>query len=123
MQHIMENNNEEYISLYEYLGRSTKNDGEGLRVMTEAKANNIKITYKTLPESVQTEAYKSVAVYPVKFLDSIYKRSESDIVRRDEFQEIKDSILDIEKKLNILLALDVKGKLENICDTDDDLPF
>ncbi len=119
----MENNNEEYISLYEYLGRSTKNDGEGLRVMTEAKANNIKITYKTLPESVQTEAYKSVAVYPVKFLDSIYKRSESDIVRRDEFQEIKDSILDIEKKLNILLALDVKGKLENICDTDDDLPF
>lgn len=113
----MENNNEEYISLYEYLGRSTKNDGEGLRVMTEAKANNIKITYKSLPENLQTETYKSVAVYPVKFLDSIYKRSESDIVRRDEFQEIKNMILDIEKKLNSLL------NNTEVIDDYDDLPF
>jgi hypothetical protein len=120
----MENNNEEYISLYEYLGRSTKNDGEGLRVMTEAKANNIKITYKALPESLQTETYKSVAVYPVKFLDSIYKQSESTIVRRNEFQEMKNMILDIEIKLNKLLELDVKDKLENIIETEeDDLPF
>ncbi len=120
----MENNNEEYISLYNYLGRSTKNNDEGLRVANEAKKKNIKITYKALPEELQTDTYKSVAVYPVKFLDSIYKQSESTIIRREEFQEMKNMILDIETKLNTLLALDVKDKLENIIETEeDDLPF
>ena len=61
---------------------------------------------------------------PVKFLDSIYKQSESTIIRREEFQEMKNMILDIETKLNTLLALDVKDKLENIIETEeDDLPF
>ena len=118
-----------YASLYEYLGRSTANNSEGLKVIEQAQERGIKLGYKLLPEALQTANYKSVATYPVEFLDSIYKRSDQVLARKDEIQELHDRIRDIESKLNKLISLDIKNKLDTLISPDteikeiDDLPF
>ena len=112
-----------FVSLYEYLGRSTANNSEGLKVNERAQEQGIKLGYKLLPESLQTADYKSVATYPVDFLDSIYKRSETILVRQDQLQNCLDRVRDLEDKLNKLIAMEVKSKLQKIIEPKDDLPF
>ena len=119
-------NNEEEIpmvSLYEYLGRATAKQSEGLKVNEKAINRGIKLGYKLLPKALQTADYKSVATYPVDFLDSIYKRSETILVRQDQLQDCLDRIRDLEDKLNKLIAMEVKSKLQKIIEPKDDLPF
>mgnify|MGYP003110315995 CR=1 FL=1 len=112
-----------FVSLYEYLGRSTANNSEGLKVNEKALERGIKLRYKLLPEKLQTADYKSVATYPIDFLDSIYKRSETILVRQDQLQDILDRVRDLENKLDKLIAMEVKSKLQKIIEPNDDLPF
>ena len=51
----------QYISLYDYLGRSTAQNQEGIRVAKIADEKGIKPKYKMLPE-----AYISVPLLAVK---------------------------------------------------------
>ena len=115
----MKNRNEiVYVSLYEYLGRSIKNSDDGYKVSELAQEKGIKPKYRILPEELQTDKYKSVATYPIDFLDSIYKRSDQVIVRKDELYEVLNRIQSLETKLEELL--NVTNKYES---DDDDLPF
>jgi hypothetical protein len=112
-----------HVSLYEYLGRSTSKNNEGLKVSELAQSKGIKLGYKLLPENMHTDDYKSVATYPVEFLDSIYKRSEQVLVRQDEMQNLLDRVRDLESKLNKLISMEVKNKLDGLIKPEDDLPF
>jgi len=107
-----------YISLYEYLGRSIRNSEDGIYVSQKAQEQGIKTRTKLLPEEVQTDKYKSVATYPIDFLDTIYKRSDQVLVRRDEMNEVLQRINNLETKLNKLLD----ATSSNVDDADD-LPF
>lgn len=108
----------QYISLYEYLGRSTAKNKDGLEVAKLADEKGIKPKYKMLPESMQTDDYKSVATYPIDFLDTIYKRQDQVLVRKDELNEVLARIRDLETNLNKLL------NANNInVGPADDLPF
>jgi hypothetical protein len=108
----------QYISLYDYLGRSTAKNNDGIEVAKLAEEKGIKPKYKLLPEEVQTDKYKSVATYPIDFLDTIYKRTDQVLVRKDEMNELLQRVKDLETKLNKLL--DVTNS--NVGDADD-LPF
>ena len=108
----------QYISLYEYLGRAVRNSEDGIYVSQKAQEQGIKTRTKLLPEEVQTDKYKSVATYPIDFLDTIYKRSDQVLVRRDEMNEVLQRINNLETKLNKLLD----ATSSNVDDADD-LPF
>ena len=108
----------QYISLYEYLGRSTAKNKDGIQIAKLADEKGIKLKYKMLPEAIQTDDYKSVATYPIDFLDTIYKRADQVLVRKDEMMEVLGRVRDLEDKLNKLLnATNSNG------DDADDLPF
>ena len=108
----------QYISLYDYLGRSTAKNKDGIQVAKLADEKGIKPKYQMLPEEVQTDDYKSVATYPIDFLDTIYKRSDQVLVRKDEMMEVLGRVRDLENKLNKLL----NATNSNVDDADD-LPF
>ena len=107
-----------YVSLYDYLGRSTSSTRDGIRVAELALEKGIKPKYQMLPESCQTDKFKSVATWPIDFLDSIYKRSEQILVREDQFIMLRDKVNRLETKLNELI---------NVTNSNvgpaDDLPF
>tara|TARA_S200002703_G_scaffold8201_1_gene8343 strand:+ start:165 stop:509 length:345 start_codon:yes stop_codon:yes gene_type:complete len=107
-----------YISLYDYLGRSTAKNQEGFKVASLAMEKGIKPKFKLLPEGAQTDDYKSVATYPIDFLDSIYKRSEQNLVRKDELDAVLQKVKELEEKLNKLLNVTNKHEPDT-----DDLPF
>ena len=107
-----------YISLYDYLGRAVRNSEDGIYVSQKAQERGIKPRTKLLPEEVQTDQYKSVATYPIDFLDTIYKRSDQVIVRRDELNQVLDRIKNLEIKLQELLNATNKHEPDA-----DDLPF
>ncbi len=108
----------QYISLYDYLGRSTAKNKDGIQVAKLAEEQGIKLKYKMLPEAVQTDDYKSVATYPIDFLDTIYKRTDQVLVRRDEMNEVLRRINNLETKLEKLLNATNKHEPDA-----DDLPF
>jgi len=107
-----------YMSLYDYLGRAVKNSEEGMRVADIAISKGIQPRPKLLPEELQTDKYKSVATYPLDFLDSIYKRSEQVLVCQDELMEVIGRVKDLEDKLNKLLNV-----TNSNVDDANDLPF
>ena len=108
----------QYISLYDYLGRSTAKNKDGIEVAKLAEEKGIKPKYRLLPEEIQTDNYKSVATYPIYFLDTIYKRSYQVLVCRKEMDEVLQRINNLETKLNELLD----AANSNVNDADD-LPF
>ena len=107
-----------YVSLYDYLGRSTSKSDEGIKVAELAASKGIKPGTKILPEEMQTDKYKSVATWPVHFLDGIYKRPEQILVRQDQFIMLREKVDRLENKLNELI---------NVTNSNvgpaDDLPF
>lgn len=100
-------NNEEYVSLYDYLGTSPKDYGVSKRVAEMAIERNIPIKYKVLPEHLQTERYKSVIIYPISFLDEYFQNSDivldrTPFVRRSVVLKLEARIMKLEQKLKEL---------------------
>ena len=67
---------------------------------------------------MQNDKYKSVATWPIDFLDSIYKRPEQILVRQDQFDLLTDKVHRLENKLNEL----INATNSNVGPADD-LPF
>ena len=107
-----------YVSLYDYLGRSTAKSDEGIKVAELAASQGVKPGTKMLPEELQNDKYKSVATWPLDFLDSIYKRPDQVLVRKDEFDLLTDKVHRLENKLNEL----INATNSNVGPADD-LPF
>ena len=126
-QQAMKNNDETYISLFEYLGKGSGGSNIGREVTAEAIKRGVEIKWRVLPKEAQKPEYSQVQLYPVSFLDDFFAtKPEMDltpIVRRSALIQIYRRLEDLESKFEILL-----NKLEtNVTNSneyhDDDLPF
>lgn len=126
-QQAMKNNDETYISLFEYLGKGSGGSNIGREVTAEAIKRGIEIKWRVLPKEAQKPEYSQVQLYPVSFLDDFFATKPdmdlTPIVRRSSLIQIYQRIEELESKIEILL-----NKLEtNVTNSneyhDDDLPF
>ena len=117
-QLVMNDDNIQYISLYNYLGQSVRGTDHGIKVSELAIQKGIKPRYELLPTEVQTDDYKSVATYPLYFLDEIFKPREQDLVRKDELFELSTRVHKLEK-----IIKELKNATNSNVNDADDLPF
>ena len=126
-QQAMKNNDETYISLFEYLGKGSGGSNIGREVTAEAIKRGVEIKWRVLPKEAQKPEYSQVQLYPVSFLDEYFATKPdmdlTPIVRRSSLIQIYQRIEELESKIEILL-----NKLEtNVTNSneyhDDDLPF
>ena len=126
-QQAMKNNDETYISLFEYLGKGSGGSNIGREVTAEAIKRGVEIKWRVLPKEAQKPEYSQVQLYPVSFLDEFFATKPdmdlTPIVRRSSLIQIYQRIEELESKIETL-----SKKLEtNVTNSneyhDDDLPF
>lgn len=127
-QQVMENN-ETYVSLFEYLGKGSGGTNIGREVTAEAVKQGIDIKWRTLPKEAQRPEYTQVQIYPISFLDSYFANDptvgtveidRTPLVRRSELLKLQQRLQELEAKFDaVIKKLDVPTKLED----DYDLPF
>jgi hypothetical protein len=130
IQQVMENN-EQYMSLYEYKGHGSRQSGLGKQVNSAAKAAGIKIIYRPLPEHLVQKEYKSVATYPVSFLDKYFDYFDAPATTStdqtkpidSDFVNLLDRVEKLEQKLTKLLTMNNNYVTNSNEYDDDDLPF
>ena len=125
-QQVMKNNDETYISLFEYLGKGSGGTNVGREVTAEAIKQGIDIKWRTLPKEVQKPEYTQVQLYPISFLDSYFandtnpEMDRTPLVRRSELLKLQQRLEALESMFqDVIKKLDVPTKLED----DYDLPF
>ena len=124
-QQVMENN-ETYVSLFEYLGKGSGGTNIGREVTAEAVKRGIDIKWRMLPKEAQRPEYTQVQLYPISFLDSYFSNNtnpeidRTPLVRRSELIKLQQRLEALEAQFNaVIKKLDVPTKLED----DYDLPF
>ena len=128
-QQVMENN-ETYVSLFEYLGKGSGGTNIGREVTAEAVKRGIDIKWRMLPKEAQRPEYTQVQLYPISFLDSYFSNDtnagnveidRTPLVRRSELLKLQQRLQELEAKFDaVIKKLDVPTtKLED----DYDLPF
>jgi len=125
----MKNNEEIYVSLYEYLGKGSGGTNIGREVTAEAVKQGVDIKWRTLPKEAQRPEYTQVQIYPISFLDSYFANDptvgnveidRTPLVRRSELLKLQQRLQELEAKFDVVIKkLDVPTKLED----DYDLPF
>jgi hypothetical protein len=126
----MKNNEEIYVSLYEYLGKGSGGTNIGREVTAEAVKQGVDIKWRTLPKEAQRPEYTQVQIYPISFLDSYFANDptvgnveidRTPLVRRSELLKLQQRLQELEAKFDaVIKKLDVPTtKLED----DYDLPF
>ena len=122
----MKNNDDTYISLFEYLGKGSGGSNIGREVTAEAVKQGIEIKWRMLPKEVQKPEYSQVQLYPISFLDEYFAtKPEMDltpIVRRSALKQIYERLEELESKFKSLLNK-LETNVTNNNDDDDDLPF
>lgn len=122
----MKNNDDTYISLFEYLGKGSGGSNIGREVTAEAVKQGIEIKWRMLPKEVQKPEYSQVQLYPISFLDEYFAtKPEMDltpIVRRSALKQIYERLDELEWKFKSLLNK-LETNVTNNNDDDDDLPF
>lgn len=125
---VMKNNDETYISLFEYLGKGSGGSNIGREVTAEAVKQGIEIKWRMLPKEVQKPEYSQVQLYPISFLDEYFAtKPEMDltpIVRRSALIQIYQRLEELELKIKVLLdKLETNVTNSNEHDDTDELPF
>lgn len=123
----MKSSNEQYVSLYDYRGQSSRETGIGQKVYNAAKEKGIHVIYADLPAERQREEYNRVATYPIAFLDEYFgKTTQSTQVAPTLPQTDLIYLLGRLEALEKQFAELIK-KLDNVTNSngndDDDLPF
>ena len=125
----MKNNEEIYVSLFEYLGKGSGGTNIGREVTAEAVKRGIDIKWRMLPKEAQKPEYTQVQLYPISFLDSYFANDTNSgnveidrtpLVRRSELIKLQQRLETLEAQFKaVIKKLDVPTKLED----DYDLPF
>jgi hypothetical protein len=126
-QQVMKNNDETYISLFEYLGKGSGGSNIGREVTAEAIKRGIEIKWRVLPKEAQKPEYSQVQLYPVSFLDDFFATKPdmdlTPIVRRSSLIQIYQRIEELESKIETL-SKQIETNVTNSNEYhDDDLPF
>jgi hypothetical protein len=122
-------NNDTYVSLYEYLGKGSRDTGVGKLVSAEALKRGIKPQVKLLPKEMQRPEFNSVQAYPMSFLDEYFANNlEHDMtpfVRRSALTILQTRIDTLETQYAELIKLLPTATIELTAEDtqDDDLPF
>lgn len=124
-------NNETYVSLYEYLGKGSGGTNIGREVTAEAVKRGIDIKWRMLPKEAQRPEYTQVQLYPISFLDSYFSNitdveiDRTPLVRRSDLVKLQQRLQELEAKFDaIIKKIDVPTIHLTAQDTeDDDLPF
>ena len=124
----MKNNDDTYISLFEYLGKGSGGSNIGREVTAEAVKQGIEIKWRMLPKEVQKPEYSQVQLYPISFLDEYFAtKPEMDltpIVRRSALIQIYQRLDELELKIKVLLdKLETNVTNSNEHDDTEELPF
>jgi hypothetical protein len=118
-----------YVSLYEYLGKGSRDTGVGKLVSAEALKRGIRPQVKLLPKEMQRPEFSSVQAYPMSFLDEYFANNlEHDMtpfVRRSALTVLQARIDTLEKNYAELIKLLPNATIELTAKEyeDDDLPF
>ncbi len=128
IQQVMKSE-DQYISLYEYLGKGSGGTNTGREVTAEAIKRGVDIKWRTLPKEAQRPEYTQVQIYPLSFLDDYFGNTDNannievdrtPFVRRSELIKIQKRLEDLEAKFaEVIKKLEIPTKLED----DYDLPF
>ena len=128
IQQVMKSE-DQYISLYEYLGKGSGGTNTGREVTAEAIKRGIDIKWRTLPKEAQRPEYTQVQIYPLSFLDDYFGNIDNannievdrtPFVRRSELIKIQKRLEDLEAKFaEVIKKLEIPTKQED----DYDLPF
>ena len=126
-QQVMKNNDETYISLFEYLGKGSGGSNIGREVTAEAIKQGVEIKWRVLPKEAQKPEYSQVQLYPVSFLDDFFATKPdmdlTPIVRRSSLIQIYQRIEELESKIETL-SKQIETNVTNSNEYhDDDLPF
>lgn len=127
-------NNDGYVSLYDYLGKASRESGLGKEVTKTAVERGIKIKYKLLPNELQTSNYKHVHTYPISFLNEYFsdniELANNTLLRVNALKPLTDRIKVLEEKINQLLTQNYQYDTNNYERNDEpgesdeyDLPF
>ena len=124
----MKNENEEqYLTLFEYLGKGSGGTNIGREVTAEAVKQGIELKWKMLPKDMQKPEYTQVQLYPLSFLDEYFAtKPEVDMtpfVRRSALTEIESRLKELETQFAELIKK-IDNNVTNSNEYyDDDLPF
>ena len=128
IQQVMKSE-DQYISLYEYLGKGSGGTNTGREVTAEAIKRGVDIKWRTLPKEAQRPEYTQVQIYPLSFLDDYFGNTDNannievdrtPFVRRSELIKIQKRLEDLEAKFaEVIKKLEIPTKIED----DDELPF
>ena len=124
----MKDNEETYLSLFEYLGKGSGGSNIGREVTAEAVKQGIEIKWRMLPKEMQKPEYTQVQLYPVSFLDEYFAtKPEMDLtpmVRRSALIQIYQRLEALELKTKVLLdKLETNVTNSNEHNNTDELPF
>lgn len=116
----MKNDNDEhYVSLYDYNGKPSRESGLGQKVYKAAKEKGIHVIYTDLPEERRQQEYNRVATYPKAFLDEFFGKN----VKPISEMTLEERVTNLEKQI-AELTKKVETNVTNSNEyDDDDLPF
>jgi hypothetical protein len=121
--------NEQYVSLYDYSGSTSRQSGIGQQVYNAAKEKGIHVIYTDIPEALRTSEYNRVATYPKSFLDEYFGKTTSNIksdISTLTFKELYDRLVALEDQFaELIKKLEPKTQqnVTNSNERDDELPF
>lgn len=126
--------NEQYVSLYDYRGKGSRESGLGQKVYESAKEKGIHVIYQDLPPDLSRPEYNRVATYPISFLDEYFGKETPTVIEmkptppRDYTSPAPKDLIYLLGRLESLEKqfAELIKKLDNVTNSngnDDDLPF
>jgi hypothetical protein len=111
--------NEQYMSLYDYRGISSRETGLGQKVYESAKKKDVHVIYTDLPQERATTEYNRVATYPKSFLDEYFGKT---INTNMSINDVYLQLVELKKQFDQLISNLESDAADNV-EQDDDLPF
>jgi len=118
------NSNDQYVSLYDYRGQTSRETGLGQKVYEAAKEKGVHVIYHDLPEDRSKPEYNRVATYPKSFLDEYFGKSTDTNASTVSIEDVYRKLVELKEQFDQLISkLETNVTNSNEPIDDDDLPF
>jgi hypothetical protein len=113
--------NDQYMSLYDYSGKASRESGLGQKVYEAAKEKNIHVIYQDLPPDLSRPEYNRVATYPKSFLDEYF--GVETVNTNISIEDVYSQLIELNQKFDQLISKLEPNVTNSVEPVDDDLPF